>query len=318
MARSARLKHDDPTTFEGDVVHINVPGLDVNQANLQSVDLAKVSIGPITVGDLVLSNTDVSMSVKDMLLQDVTVWMNIHFTFQWNVHIGLPDGIPDFDVGATWDLGTLHIPPFGLPPIPLGDIVVPGLTNINLHIPTVTAQNMSVNASPLALHLDAPTADQIHATNATLPVGGFSIAGLSLNSVQGTAISVPDAHLDSATINHLHGTPIKISTFALDTLKLPTAQVDHISSTAPLEIPAQLPEYPIGFGTPHKSLLSIILYVKPFAHMHVGHLEITDAAASATVGSIALNNVTLPYDVLNLTLSQVGIKTIDVPAFNVS
>jgi hypothetical protein len=52
--------------------------------------------------------------------------------------------------------------------------------------------------------------------------------------------------------------------------------------------------------------------------MHVGHLEITDAAASATVGSIALNNVTLPYDVLNLTLSQVGIKTIDVPAFNVS
>jgi len=35
--------------------------------------------------------------------------------------------------------------------------------------------------------------------------------------------------------------------------------------------------------------------------MHVGHLELTDATASATVGSIALHNVTLPFDVLNLT-----------------
>lgn len=299
-------------------MHVNIPALDVNQANLKTVDLGTVSIGPITVAELVIGNTDVTMAVKDMLLQDVTVKMSIHFTFEWNIHIGLPDGIPDFDTGDTYDLGTLDIPPFGLPPIPIGDVIVPGLTNVNLHIPKITAQSMSVKASPLALHLEAATANQIHATNTTLPVGGFSIAGLSLTSVKGSAISVPDAKLDSATINHLHGTPIQVSTFELDSLNLPAMQVPHISSTAPLEIPAQLPEYPIGFGTPHKSLLSIILYVRPFAHMHVGHLEITDATASATIGSIALHNVTLPYDVLNLTLSQVGINTIQIPTFNVS
>jgi hypothetical protein len=52
--------------------------------------------------------------------------------------------------------------------------------------------------------------------------------------------------------------------------------------------------------------------------MHVGHLEITDATASATVGSIALHNVTLPFDVLNLTLANVGINTVQIPAFNVA
>jgi hypothetical protein len=299
-------------------VQVNVPALDVNQASLQTIDIGTVSIGPITVGDLVVSNTDLNMAVKDMLLQDVTVKMTIHFRFEWNIHIGLPDGIPDFDEGDTYDLGNLDIPPFGLPPIAFGDVLVPGITNIHLNIPTINAQNMSVNASPLALHLDAAIANQIHATNAALPVGGFSIAGLSLNSVAGTAITVPDAHIDSATVNHLHGTPIKVATFALDTLKLPAAQVPHVSSTAPLEIPAQLPERSIGFGTPHHSLLSIRIYARPSAHMHVGHLEITDATASATIGSIALHNVTLPFDVLNLTLAQVGLNTVQIPAFNVS
>jgi hypothetical protein len=299
-------------------VHVNVPALDVNQATLQTIDIGTFDIGPITVGDLVLSNTDLNMAVNNMLLQDVTVSMVIHFRFMWNIHIGLPDGIPDFDVGDTYDLGDLFFPPFGLPPINLGDIVVPGLTNVHLNIPTMTAQNMSVNASPLALHLDAAIANQIHATNTTLPVGGFSIAGLSLSSVAGTAIAVPDAHIDSATVNHLHGTPIHVATFDLDTLNLPAAQLPHASSTAPLEIPAELPEYSIGFGNPHHSLLSIRIYAKPKAHMHVGHLELTDATASATVGSIALHNVTLPFDVLNLTLANVGINTVQIPAFNVA
>ena len=52
--------------------------------------------------------------------------------------------------------------------------------------------------------------------------------------------------------------------------------------------------------------------------MNVNHIEITGADASATVGQIVLHNVTLPYDVLNLTLSQIGINTVAIPAFNVS
>ena len=42
-------------------------------------------------------------------------------------------------------------------------------------------------------------------------------------------------------------------------------------------------------------------------------LELTDATASATIGSLTLNNVTLPYDVLNLNLANVGINTVQIP-----
>lgn len=264
------------------------------------------------MGDLVLSNTKFIMAANKIVLQSVTVSMSIHFLLEWHIHVGMPDGIPDLNEGATWDLGFLNIPP-----INIGDVTVPGVTNINLNIPTLTAQNMSVNANPLSLHLNAATADQIHAANTALPISGFTIAGLTLNSVSGSAISVPDAKLDSANIGHVHGTPISIPNFGLNGLNLPSAHIPQVTSSAPLNIPAQLSEWLMKAGNPG-DLLSFTLHVIPFAQMHVDHLDITDANASATVGSIVLHNVSLPYDVLNLTLSQVGLNSIQIPSFNVA
>ncbi len=52
---------------------------------------------------------------------------------------------------------------------------------------------MSLNADPISVHLNAATADQIHAANVAVPASGFYIAGLTLTSIQGSAVSVPDA-----------------------------------------------------------------------------------------------------------------------------
>jgi hypothetical protein len=291
-------------------LQVTVPALDVQQANLNAIDIGQVAIGPITVGDLVLSNTDFSMAAAKVVLQSVSVSMSIHFLLEWDIHIGMPDWIPDINIGDTFDLGFLNIPP-----INIGDVLIPGVTNIQLHIPTLVAQNMSVAAQPMSLHLNNATADTIHAANVALPTAGFTIAGLSLNSIQGNTISVPAAKLDSAQIAHLHGTPISVPTFALNSLNLPSAQIPQVTSTAPLDVPANLSDFPIGFDG---GLLKIVLHVIPSVRMHVDHLDITDATASATVGQVVLHNVTLPYDVLNLTLSQIGITGVGIPLFNAS
>ncbi len=251
MAGSPSLVRDNTSNFLGNAVQVKVPALNVQQANLQSIDLGTVSIGPITVGDLVLSNTDFSMAAAKIVLQSVSVSMSIHFILDWAIHIGMPDWIPDINIGDSYDLGYLNIPP-----INIGDVTIPGVTNIQL-----------------------------------------------------------DAALDSASIAHLHGSPIQVPTFSANTLSLPSAQIPHVTSSAPLDIPAQLSDFPIGFNG---GLLVVTLHVIPFARMHVDHLDITDASASATVGTIVLHNITLPYDVLNLTLSQIGISSIGIPSFNVS
>jgi hypothetical protein len=289
-------------------LQVHVPQLGVQQAGLQSIDIGQVRIGPITVGDLVLNNADFSMSAAQGVLQNVTVQMSIHVSVTWSVHVGMPDWIPDINVGDTYDLGSLNFPAIGV-----GDIVIPGLNNIHVHIPSLTAQNMSVAADPLALSLHNATADQISATNTVLPTAGFSIAGLTLNSLDGTDVAVPAAHIDQATVRHLHGDPVRIPSFSLNNLQLPAAQIPTVSSTSPLDIPATLSTQSIGFDA---GILVLSIDLTPSARSHIDHLEISTANASATVGQVVLHNVTLPYDVLNLTLSQVGITSVTIPSFN--
>jgi len=248
------------------------------------------------------------MAAAKMVLHSVSVSMSIHFLLEWHIHIGMPDWIPDIDIGDTFDLGFLNIPP-----INIGDVTVPGVTNIQLHIPTLLAQNMSVAANPMSLHLNTAQADQIHAANLALPNAGFTIAGLTLSSIQGNTISVPDGKLDSAQIGHLHGAPVSVPAFSLNSLTLPSAQIPSVTSSAPLDIPANLQDFPIGFDG---GLLRVVLHVIPSVRMHVDSLDINDASASATVGSIVLHNITLPYDVHNLTLSQIGISSVGIPMFN--
>src|ERR1051325_2433399 len=100
------------------------------------------------------------MSAAQGVLQNVSVQMSIDVSVTWAVHVGMPDWIPDINVGDTYHLGALNFPAIGI-----GDIVIPGLNTIPLHIPTLTAQTLSVSADPLALQLHNASANQIAATN---------------------------------------------------------------------------------------------------------------------------------------------------------
>jgi hypothetical protein len=248
--------------------------LDVNEATLQTIDIGQVAIGPITVGDLVLNNADFSTSAAQGALTNVSVTIKVHISVEWHVHVGLPDGIPDIDLGDTYDLGS-----FGFGPVAVGNIVIPGLNNIHLHIPSLTAQNLSVATGSLSLQLKNAAADKIHATNLSLPDAGFTIAGLSLTSLQGSGVGIPAAKVDQVAVGHLHGDPVQIPSFTLSNLNLPAAQIPTMSSTAPIDITAQLPTQSPGFDA---GIIKVFVHLTPSALSHIDRLEITNANANAT------------------------------------
>ena len=281
-----------------------VPQLDIKQAGLQTVALGQVSIGPITVGELVLNGADFAMSAAKGVLQNVSVTVTLRISVEWHVHVGLPDGIPDIDIGDTYDLGSFDFS------MPVGDIVIPGLNNLNFHIPSLTAQNLSVAAAPVGLQLHNVSAEQIRAVDVALPAAGFTLAGLTLGTVAGSGIGVPAAQVGQATVGHLHGDPVQVPAFTLSSFNLPAAQIPVVSSSTPLSIPADLQGPSVGFDA---GLLRIAIHIAPSVLSHIDHLEITGANAHASVGQIVLHNVTLPYDALNLTLSQIGIDTVADP-----
>lgn len=290
-------------------MHITIPQLSAQQAALRTVSIGQVGIGPITVGELTLSNADLSMSAAQGVLRNMNVTITLHISVEWHVHVGLPDGIPDIDIGDTNDLGSLDFS------LAAGDLVIPGLNNLSFNIPSITAQNLSVSANPLSLELSGLTAEQIAAQNVTLPTAGFTIAGMNLGSVQANGISVPAAAVNQATVGRVHGDPVSVPALTLHSMNLPTAQIPRVNSSLPLDIPVVLQERAVGFDA---GLLRIAIHIAPSARAHIEHLEITGAQASVTADVVVLHNVTLPFEVLNLTLSEVGIETIDIPALAVS
>jgi hypothetical protein len=136
-----------------------------------------------------------------------------------------------------------------------------------------------------------------------------------LTSLAGNGIGVPAAKIGQASVAHLHGDPVRIPTFTLSGVNLPTAQIPVISSSAPLTIPANLQGPSPGFDA---GILKVAIHITPSVLTHIDHLEINGASANATVGQVVLHDVTLPYDALNLTLSQIGLDTVDIPSFTVA
>ncbi len=158
-------------------MQVKVPQISVKQAGLKTVSVGHLGIGPITVGNLTISNVGFTLASAHGVLQQVQVTVTLKLSIDWHVHIGLPDGIPDINIGDSYDLGSFSVS------LPVGDIALPSLSNLKFDIPSLTAQNLSVNAEPLSLQLNSVAADGIRANDAVLPSGGVTIAGLSLGSL---------------------------------------------------------------------------------------------------------------------------------------
>lgn len=289
---------------------VNVPEVDIQRAGLATISVGQVGIGPLHIGQLVLENTDVTMSAGPAVLSNVRVTVTLRITLGWHIHIPLPI-VDDIDVGDTIDVGS---PSFSMN---VGDVTIPSLNDVRIRIPSLTAANAAVaTVNPLTnLNLGAATAEGIRVRDVTLPSQGFTLAGLTVDSVEGSAIGVPAASVGSATIDRVHGNPVTIPTVSLGGLTLPAASIPDITSRAPLDVPANLQS---RVFTMDAGILQLSLTIRPSALSHIDQLRIRNATANASVGHVVLHNVVLPYEVLNLTLSQIGITTIGIPAFTVS
>jgi hypothetical protein len=286
-----------------------IPQITVDQAKLQSVSVGQLSLGPISVASLTVRNIDVSLAAAQAILQDVKVTLTVAFSVEWHVHVGLPDGIPDIDIGDTVNLGSFS---FGLP---VGQVIIPGLTNLKFHIPSLAAQGLSASADSLALGLNNVTAEHLAVADLVLPSNGFSLAGLSLASVAASGIGVPAASVGHATVTNLHGDPLTIPAIALNNLTLPAVQIPTINSSVPLDIPANLQGPSPGFDA---GILRVVLHIVPSVLVHVDHLEINNTSATATAEAVVLHDVIVPYDAHNLTLSQIGINVVQIPAITIA
>lgn len=127
-------------------------------------------------------------------------------------------------------------------------------------------------------------------------------------------MSVPAASAAKVTVAHAHGDALPAGTVTIPGLALPRASMGDIASDS---VSAGGEADPYIF-TADAGVFGGTLTVTPSATIDFAELRITNVRATASIGSVALQNVVLPYDVFSLTLSQLGIETIAIPALEVS
>jgi hypothetical protein len=276
---------------------------DIQRSGVGTVSVGSVGIGPIQIGQLVLTNLELNTTTAGAELRNFRVTISHHMTLDWHLHIELPGHV--IDDSGTEDLGT---PTFACN---FGNLHVPGLENIKLDIASLSADNIAATANALSnLQLGAAVAEQIQARNLKLPAQGFTIAGLGIGGLRLGGFGVPAASLDTVTIGRVHGDAFPTSDMTLNNLALPSASVADIVSQGIDGVATPLGKaYHLDLGC-----LDLLLKIKPRAEAQIDQLTINGLTASTSIGTIELHNVVAPYELLNLTLSQIGIDTVQVPS----
>lgn len=218
------------------------------------------------------------------------------------------DWLGDWSWSGTIDLGTQSVT------VPLGNVSVPGLQSQSLDLGSLSVDDLSAVIGPLRnLRLGALVAEQVALEDVELPAAGFGLAGLALGGARLDGVGVPGVSAAEATVERLRGQALPLGGLTIPDFALPAASLGQITSDA---FDAGATSNPLVFAA-DAGVLRVSLTVTPGAHMHADEQRLSNVRATASVGQIELQDVVLPYDVLDVTLSQLGLETIDVPTIEV-
>ena len=286
----------------------NVPQTSLQRFGLDRISVGQVAIGPIRIGRFVLNDFDLRASSGEAQLRNFRVTIALAMKIEWRIFVPLPL-VPDIDERGTIDLGK---PSFT---VPLGDVKIPALQSFTVSVDSLTATNVAAAASPLTnLQLGSAVAEQIRARNIAVPSQGFQIAGLTIGSARAEGIAVPGANVEDVTIGRVKGEALPMGSLTLTNLNLPPATVSDIRSE---NIDVRAVQVGKVFHA-DLGILELSLTVTPEARGQIEQLLIGRVTASTTIGRIEMTDVVAPYEFLNLTLSQIGIETIEIPTLSVA
>jgi hypothetical protein len=213
-----------------------------------------------------------------------------------------------FGFDGTIDLGTQSVA------LGLGDVAVPGLQALSLDLPALTVDNVSAIVGPIRdLHLGPLVAEDIRARGVLAPVPEFQIVGLAVGTTTVEDLSVPAATVAGSTVGSVEGGSVPLGSVVVQNLVLPRTSLGDIRSEA---VDVEATSNPLGIRA-DAGVLRITFNLTPAARMHTDELRLSGVQSSVSVGEVRLTDVVLPFEVMGLTLSQIGIETIQAPRIEV-
>ena len=288
-----------------------LPETTVTKTGVQQINVGEVKVGPISIARLVLSDLHVESSTGVARLRNVVTTITLQLSLDWKVGVTIdtPLGDVDFSRSGSVNLGLLEFS------LGLGNIALPGFANLSFDIASLPVTNVAAVVGPIQnLNLGPAIAEQIRAANIGVPTAGFQLAGLQLSKLRVEGLKIPAADLGQATIDHIQGGALPLTNLKIPNLELPQARIPDLKSS---NIDASSNPATKGLHA-DLGILEITLSVTTTARFQIDELRVENIKAASRIGAIELTDVVLPYEVFDLTLSQIGIETIEIPQLEVS
>jgi len=282
---------------------INIDQVRVESGLLEDLDIDKVVLGDVDIDKVILAGTSASLKGADAFLQGVNIILNLSFSLELDIDIDFFGfGFGDWSVNQ--NLGNLFFP------MSLGDVRIQSLTNIDMNIPNLTADNLQANIAPVnGLDLNGAKIKKILANDTELPTGGFELNGLGIGGASINNLSIPGTSTQSVKIEEFEPNSSVIFPGAeLSNLKIPSAQVDNISTdefgfdtmAAPRSIKAD-------FG-----IVEIKLFVTPFINMNVNSMILKDITLEATVNKLKVQDIKVPIKIRGINMKDLVLNTVKI------
>ena len=284
-----------------------VPTTTLDRLTVQQIDIGTVNAGPLEVGRLVLDGMHVDLSTGDAHVRNLRVTVGLALSLEWKVEVSIP-----LVGGWTWsdtlDLGSTEVT------AGLGDVTLPGLESFSFDLAEISVRDLSAVVGPLRdLRLGPLLAERVRAHDAVVPRTDFSVTGLGLGRMALEGLLVPDGAIAGTEIGRVSGQALPVGSVTLPEIALPAGAATDITST---DIDAGGTARPVRF-TADAGVLEVSLRVVSSARMRADEIRLGNVRASGRIGRAELHDVVLPYEVLDLKLSDIGIETIDVPKLEV-
>ena len=281
---------------------------EVERTTVARIDVGQLGAGPLQIGRLVLGGSRIEASTGQARIHDLRVTVGLAFRLTWQVEVTIPFA-GTWTWGDTNDLGSHEVT------VGLGDLELPGLESFSLDVEEIEAAGVQAVIEPLRnLQLGPLVAEQLAVRDVVAPVVDVGLLGLTLGRIAVSGLTVPGASAGHLRVGRVSGPAIPLGTVSLPGVSVPAVAVSDIASKG-LDTAAtgRALQIPVDAG-----VLELTLAVVPSARVQAAELRLANLHANAALGAVELHDVQLPWEVLDLTLAEIGVETLELPKLEVS
>ncbi|MDS9469800.1 hypothetical protein RGQ15_19765 [Paracoccus sp. MBLB3053] len=287
---------------------ISVNSIAAAAGRAASVEIDRIEVGEASIEKVAIEHFSSRVTCGAALLRNVRAILELHFEVQWSYDLkwfGSDQGVKALGSKAKT--------------IPLHDIRIPLLRDIELEVPSVDVSDVSASVQPVSdVALGAAGFTDLAIEQTRLPASGFRVSGLGFASFEVARFAAPDADSARLAIDRFSPeAPLRLPDVAVGNIEIPEVAIPDVGSPEPVTLmdiepeTFEAPVFKIG------EFFKAIFIAKPVLHLQIGELVLSDLRAKASIGAVRVEGLSTPVSVEGLRLSGLTLDQVSAEGIRV-